>query len=182
MTLNKEMLEKVRREMTTFIETGTYLGGGVDAALQAGFTDIHSIESNIEYYNNCVLKYKNNPNVRLYNMQSSEGLEVILKTVNRTSLFWLDAHYDPFSADPNNSGNEKEPLLSELTVIQNHCINTHTIMIDDRRMFDDNDGIWKIVKETDVLSKIKELNPNYKISYRDSLNFVSDIILAEVYV
>ena len=112
-------------------------------------------------------KYKKG--IYLYNWNSEEFLEYILKTVKHKSLFWLDAHY---SGGLTKFHLKKCPVLDELNQIKKHSIKEHTILIDDMRLFgtDAHDNI-KISELTDL---IKSINPKYK------LTFENDILVAEV--
>lgn len=53
MTLTEKLLSPIKGVHSVFIETGSYLGGGIDIALVAGFNEIHSIEFNDEWYAHC---------------------------------------------------------------------------------------------------------------------------------
>ena len=180
MTLTKKILGSVKGTADTFIETGSYIGGGIDAALQAGFADIRSIEFNDEWYAHCCRKYKDSPRVQLYHGESTDKLAEILSKLDVQALFWLDAHYDPKSQNPDQHVATNEPLIPELELIRGHHINTHVIMIDDRRMFDDDNPSWPNTREKDVLGKLWEINPGYTITYLDSLTFTKDIIVAKL--
>ena len=43
---------------TYFIETGCYMGDGINQAIQSGFKYIKSIELSDKYFNMCVDKFK----------------------------------------------------------------------------------------------------------------------------
>jgi hypothetical protein len=82
-------------------------------------------------------------------------------------LFWLDGHeYHDI------------PLVEELNQIKSLKRNDHIIMIDDVRMF--GTEIWGGFQLQTVLDLIMEINPEYKISYLDSYNQQSDILIATV--
>jgi len=55
-----------------FIETGSYTGDGIQAALNSGFTKVISIELVPHYYNLCKKRFQNNPMVNYI-------LEILLK-------------------------------------------------------------------------------------------------------
>lgn len=46
--------EKFKRRTDWFIETGSYIGLGIDLALQSGFSKVFSIELTDHYHNACV--------------------------------------------------------------------------------------------------------------------------------
>ena len=182
MPITPEILKSIKKDYSVFIETGTFHGSGVDAARQAKFKKIHSIEFYKLRYEECVKKFNRYPNIKLLNCTISVGLEKILSELTEPAVFWLDAHYDA-------SGVEEEipvpladtfPLLAELDVIGSHSIKTHTILIDDRRIFNGTHAVWHHVYEADVIAKLMEINPNYKIDFIDSSHFEKDIIVARL--
>ena len=69
----------------------------------------------------------------------------MLSKVNKPSLIFLDGHFS--------DGN---PLWGELEILKNHHINTHTIIVDDFPNYFSN-------REYELKSKLKEINPNYKL-------------------
>ena len=76
-----------------FIETGTYMGEGVDYALVQGFEKVYSIELDKERYLECKEKFKENSNVFIYEGDSSVVLKEILKSIDESCVIFLDAHY-----------------------------------------------------------------------------------------
>ena len=76
-----------------FIETGTYLGQGVRAALTAGFTKIYTIELYEPNYRAAVIKFQHNLNIRCLYGDSRNILEsILLLHKDEAPLLWLDAH------------------------------------------------------------------------------------------
>ena len=53
MPLYQNIIENIKGNSNTFIETGTYLCSGIETAKSVGFVDIHSIEFSDFYYNKC---------------------------------------------------------------------------------------------------------------------------------
>ena len=76
-----------------FIETGSYYGGGIEFAIEAGFKNIISIEITQKYYELCKEKFKNNKNVKIVLGDSVKELGNILSKINKPVTFWLDGHY-----------------------------------------------------------------------------------------
>lgn len=161
-----------------FIETGSYGGDGIVAALKAGFRDIHSIELSDFYYGLCTERYTQS-NVHLYHGDTVDVLPEILKDIDEPCTFWLDAHW----CDPNTAkGKYPIPLAQELKIINNHRIKTHTILIDDCRLIRDKHSEWKVdfpytLKELE--NAIMEINPYYKITYIDGFA-KNDILVAQI--
>lgn len=76
-----------------FIETGSHEGAGVNAAIQAGFPIIASIELYDEYYLQCAKRFASYPQVRISYGNSTQILWELIKDFNQPITFWLDAHY-----------------------------------------------------------------------------------------
>lgn len=161
-----------------FIETGSYGGDGIVAAINAGFKEIHSIELSQFYYNLCKERYTQS-NVHLYNGDTVDVLPDILKTINDPCTFWLDAHW----CDPNTSvGKYVVPLIQELEIIATHPIKSHTILIDDCRLIRDKNSEWKdsfLYTMEELEGTILQINPNYRIAYIDGFA-KNDILVAQV--
>jgi len=165
-----------------FIETGSYVGMGIDGALKAGFKKIISIEVNDFFYQFCKEKYKDKRDiVHLWFGDSILVLPEVLKTINEKCTFWLDAHY---MSDPRTEGGMMPvPLMEELKIIAQHHIKNHTILIDDIRMLRNHEVEWKDLPYCvcDVEEFIYTINPDYKISY-DFGEVKDDILIAQVCV
>lgn len=105
-----------------FVETGTFEGNGVTLAIQAGFTDIHTID----LANNLPKSYKHGMKYNSYYGDSATVLEQILpKLKDKKIMLWLDAHSQLMENEV-----ENYPLLRELNVIEKHC-KKPVILIDD---------------------------------------------------
>lgn len=179
MALTKQILEKYKKEIDIFIETGSYQGDGISKALAAGFAQIYSIEFYDDRYKFCRDKFADQKNVSILQGNSPDVLSILLPTIKNRALFWLDAHYDaytPESAHPKPLI-ESFPLLQELEIIKKHTVKNHTILIDDRRGFNGKLNLWHNVKEEDVINKLKEISSNYIINFVDSKVYAQDIIV-----
>jgi hypothetical protein len=156
-----------------FLETGSHVGLGIKKAMDAKFENIYSIELAPHYYQHCVNLFKNNPNIHLYEGDSEDLLEGIISNINEPITFWLDGHY---SGANTAFGRHECPLMRELEIIKNHPIKTHTIIIDDLR-------VW--VKphfdfdRDDILEFLMTINPNYTITYEDG-HIKDDIMVAYI--
>ncbi len=144
-TLTKfELNEYIKKyELTDFIETGTYLGDGLNYAKNFKFKNLYSIELIEQYYNHCYTKFKEYNNIKLYNGKSTDMLSLIF-TENRVgnTLFWLDAHlphfYDSkYNTNYSENKNVLIPLEEEINII---CNSKNTIsdviIIDDLRLYE----------------------------------------------
>lgn len=161
-----------------FIETGSYVGRGIQSAVNANFDRIISIELSNKYYNQCVNMFKNNPKVELYLGDSSMILPKILKDIDKPCTFWLDGH---FSGGDTACGNLPVPLLEELNAIKNHHIIEHTILIDDMRLLRNHLAEWKDLTYNinDIRKLLYEINPLYTISFEDGVE-ANDIMVAKL--
>lgn len=157
------VLEKYPAEY--FIETGSYTGGGIGAALKMGYNNVISIEYDSVLYNACVRIYGKLDNVTLVNGDSATELEKVLENINNKALIFLDAHFM-----------DHNPILQELDAIKNCKYKQHIIMIDDRREF--AKGVWSTITVDLLLEKIRDINSDYEICFEDSANAKGDIITA----
>lgn len=164
-----------------FIESGTYIGDGIQDALDSGFKNCFSIEITELFYNISSDRFKNNYNVSIYHNSSVNILGEILKSINEPVTFWLDGHYScgPTGFDPSYIC----PLIRELEIISEHYIKNHIIMVDDRRLLQPSsnngmDGLFNI-SEKEVLDKLLTINPNYSIKYENG-HVENDIIVAYI--
>ncbi len=142
-----------------FVETGCYVGQGIEFALRAGFNEIHSVELLPKWAQLCKHKFNKNKNVQIWQGNSGQILYEVIKNFDKEITFWLDGH----RGTPAPNGGKNTPLLEELDQIKNHHIKTHTILIDDMHccgtiLFDG------LIKE-DIIAKIREINPDYQITY-----------------
>lgn len=157
-----------------FIETGSYVGNGIQEALDANFNEIYSIELSDKYFYMCYQRFRNNKNVHLVKGDSSEVLYDVIKNINENITFWLDGHY---SQGDTALGKVWSPLMMELETIKKHEIKTHTIIIDDLRC-------WKISPQynfcvDDIIKKLYEINNNYKLIYEEGY-IKNDILVAKI--
>jgi hypothetical protein len=163
---------------TWLIETGSYFGDGIQSALNAGFTKIRSIELGNKFYNHCKERFKDNPNVELFQGDSAFDLYNIIQDIKEPMTIWLDGHC---SAGDTACGKYWSPLIQELEQIKQHSHENnlrHTILADDKRC-------W-LVKQNkidfdinDIIANILAIDKNYRITYEDG--FVpDDIIVAHI--
>ncbi len=148
-----EMFHKYKFDIETFIETGTFEGGGIEQAFDAGFTRAFSIEYNKSFYDYSLDKFRDSINVYLLHGSSADKLPDVLKYVgDEKCFFWLDAH-DSFGTGGG------IPMKEELAAIKAHSRNDHTIMIDDIPLyFGDGSELREI---------LWDINPDYRIEMLD---------------
>jgi hypothetical protein len=172
MSTNRNLFKKYINPV--FIETGSYLGNGIQEAVDANFQKIYSIELSDKYFNICKERFKNNKNIHLIKGDSTEQLFNLINSIDENITFWLDGHY---SAGDTALGKTMSPLMTELDIIKRHKLNTHTIIIDDLRC-------WKISPEynfcvDDIIKFLYKINSNYKLIYEDGF-IKNDILVAKI--
>jgi hypothetical protein len=170
--LKLEYIEKYSNK-NIFIESGTHLGDTIEI-MKPHFKRLHSIELNKELYDNAVKRFEYDDNVIIWYGDSPDIIPTILKNVSVEATFWLDGHASGPLAGGQYGGC---PLPYELKAIKNHAINSHTIFIDDVRLF--GCAEWSFVQKDQVLNILKEINPNYTIKYLDGY-INNDILLAYI--
>lgn len=179
----KDVFEKYPNKY--FVETGTWVGAGVLMALEVGFQEIHSIELSDYFYSFSVDRFKGLTNVHIWKGDSGVILSDIIAPINEPITFWLDGHWcgDDINhpsagfAAPSYKGDEYTPLMRELEAIKAHPIKTHTIIIDDVRCFETY--LFQGLSKKNVIKKIKEINPNYKIVYENGC-VPDDVLVAYI--
>jgi hypothetical protein len=156
-----------------FLETGSSTGDGIQAALDAGFKKIISIELSDKYFEISKNRFLDNPCVKIYHGDSYKILPDILKDIDENVTFWLDGHH---SCGDTALGDYWAPLIQELVSIKNHHIKRHTILIDDMRCWELPNPVHGFYKD-DIFNKLIEINPNYKFKYENGYQD-NDILVA----
>ena len=97
----------------------------------------------------------------------------VISKVDVPATFWLDAHWDGDVL-----GEYKCPLPFELEALLNHPIKTHTLLVDDRRIFGASGSNWgEDLDEELLIEAMTDINPDYQISFEDGC-IPDDIIVA----
>jgi hypothetical protein len=143
---------------SVFIETGTWHGDGIQAALDAGFREVRSIELSPALHQQARTRFARRPEVKLWLGSSGEVLRDVIADVTEPATFWLDAHY---SGGDSMLGPEACPVLLELAILAEHPVKTHTLLIDDVRCF----GSTYSVDVESVRRAISAINPAYRMSF-----------------
>jgi len=116
--------------LNVFIETGTFKG--VTSCWAANhFKKVLTIESSKELFDEAAEKYRHLQNIHFHYGDSSQELAKIVKYLNESAFFWLDAH----NCSPNTAGKGlRAPILEEIKAIGSSAYD-HFILIDDARLF-----------------------------------------------
>jgi hypothetical protein len=120
-----------RFNIKNFIETGTFLGIMMDS-MKNEFDKLISIELSELLYTRAKELFVDQKNIEILLGNSADILPVALKNIDKPCLFWLDGHY---SGGITAIADSETPILQELTIIFNHPVKNHVILIDDARLF-----------------------------------------------
>ena len=170
----------------SFIETGTYRGDTFVRMMKHGFVFGRSVELNDDVISEDNLKIIRGMGLdaQICRGDSPDLIPTFLAEVKKKFpdpaaqevTFWLDAHA---SGDLGGGRSGGCPLVDELEAIAADPIRTHTIFINDRRLF--GSAEWSFVTEDQVLAVLRKINPNYKILHLDGQILPNDILCATVY-
>lgn len=150
-----------------FIETGSARGDGIQAALDAGFKVIKSVEAKDTYFVHCQDKFSGNPNIELFFGLSKDLLPLMLASVKESAVFWLDAHasgessaghFDLMEKGDKSDYHQHNALVAELKIALAHR-NDHVFLIDDQN--------GRHSQTQDYLDMMLAVNPNYKFYFYD---------------
>jgi len=147
---------------SVFIETGTWLGEGVQAAREANcFDKILSIELSRKLYIGARKRFWEDSRVKVFHGDSSVVLWKVIKSIKEKITFLLDAHSFEYGGIRGNAqiGLEQWHLVKELQTIIKHPRKDHTIIIDDIRLlklFNTN--------EKQIHELLFEINCNYHLN------------------
>jgi hypothetical protein len=157
-----------------FIETGTFHGNGVEMALAAGFPQVISIELSPELFSENQKRFKNNPKVKLFHGDSGDLMPQILEDIHCDITFWLDGHA---SGGETACGRDISPILRELNAIARHPNKTHSILIDDVRLFLTHN--FGEISLGDVAESLWAINPEYLLQRFDG-HVPMDVLTASI--
>jgi hypothetical protein len=151
-----------RFNLHVLVETGTFAGGMIDAALPF-FDRITSIELDPTWHARAVERFRDAPRVTLLEGDSGARLSDVLATLGEPALFWLDAHYSgPVTA----RGAVDSPIVQELAAIRAHRVAGHVVLIDDMRVFDGTGG-YPTVPE--LVQWIRDADPGGTVEVEDDI-------------
>lgn len=150
-----------------FVETGTYEGEGVAAALEAGFKEVHSIEAAPEFHQRCVRRFEAEiaaGHVSIHLGKSQDVLDPVIKSIAGPICYWLDAH---FQGQP---VGENCALDGETIALRNNRRHEmDCVLIDDIRLIADQRswGGHRVNLET-AIGKLMFLYPSHLMTLLDA--------------
>jgi glycosyltransferase involved in cell wall biosynthesis len=137
--LSPYFLQKLRDlfKVTTFVETGTFLGETTAFAAHV-FKEVHTIELSPEIYKKACHNLRCYATTKVHLGDSTKVFPSLLPTLSSgISLFWLDGHYSAvYNHEKTALGTVNTPILQELQQIQKANLQNSIILIDDIRLFD----------------------------------------------
>lgn len=153
---------QAKYSISTFIETGTYLGDMVEAQKKR-FKKIISIELGIDLYTSAKKRFKNYDNIVILQGDSGKVLHTVLKDINEQAILWLDGHY---SGGITVKGVKECPIFEELDAVFNDNNFNHIILIDDARCFIGK-GDYPTIDG--IKEYIKDKNSEYQVNVKDDI-------------
>ena len=117
--------------LSTFVETGTCLGG-TTYALRNDFETIISMELDPILWANAARRLRPFPQISIRRGDSAELLPEIVKELSGAALFFLDGHY---SSGVTARGDKDTPIVEELRSVLSDDRFEHVVVIDDARCF-----------------------------------------------
>ena len=165
-------LAPLRKHSDTFIETGTFVGGGVSDAIKCGFTTIHSIEIHQGIYENAIQLLNGHMarpdlSVNLHHGDASIVLPEILSGIGKPCVIFLDAHHmegEPRSATVEGDGHSwiRSSIRNDLKAIRECPVKNHVILIDDISYCDKPE--MDSIPMDEIRSSILAINSDYEMT------------------
>lgn len=146
--------------MGVFVETGTYEGGGVQQALDAGFKQVYSIEVARGRFARCRDRYKDDERVALYCGATELWLPEVLLALDGPACIFLDAHTAQLR--------QTWPLLTELGFLRLAGRRDHVILIDDVDILYGKRDWAQQANPHDVHTALRRINPAYNLRITDN--------------
>lgn len=113
-----------------FVETGTFKGETA-AWASTEFEAVTTMERFPPLYAAARQRFDHLPNVRFLLGDSRDGLRQTVPTLDKTAIFWLDAHW---SGEGTAGETDECPVLDEIAIARSSPL-PHLILIDDARLF-----------------------------------------------
>lgn len=149
-----------------FVESGTFLGNGLQCAIDAGFEKCFTIEIHQYLYDKAQIRFKNEIStgkIISFLGDSEKILPMVVSQLTDRATFWLDAH---ISSQYGEKLAKNCPIIEELDTIGAHHIKDHTLLIDDLNCF--GRPAHDRITLDQVKNKILQINSNYKFELLDA--------------
>lgn len=182
MSFKNPKIQLISYKSDIFFETGTYKGATTRMASDIGFEKVITVKLQKYLHEEAKSLSSDYKNIDFYLGDSPSIMIDILSNIdeNKIITFWLDAHIDPGNYIEGETPDiRKCPLYEELEAIKSLRRKDHIILVDDIRAFTKNYGWGHDLILSEFIDKIKEINPNYKISFIDG-EIENDILVARI--
>jgi len=154
-----------KKDVSTFIETGTYKGVTTEWAANE-FNHVKSIELSDELHKDSSERLNKYGNIDLIQGDAVEELSRILPEISEPSIFYLDAHIGRTKKTDADFNKKECPLIPTLEVIGEHS-DDHYLFIDDASNFTTprtpplSNEEWPDIQ--DIFQILEEVNSEYYI-------------------
>lgn len=178
MSSSPRLFSYYARFTRVFVETGTYMGDGIQRAIDSGYKTVYSCDVNRDLVDQAARRFAG-ANVHVALGASGDVLPGILSQIDERAVFFLDGHAMPpdptskhFSPSTLVPGREDDPsayapLRDELELILAHSVKDHIILIDDRQCF----GTWMFngLTESEICHAVVSSEPEYEFHYFENV-------------
>ncbi len=149
---------------THFVETGTFMGD-TSWVMRDVFEKVDTCELDERLAARATEKFKNAPNVKVWQGDSGVKIAEILRGIPSTTicLFWLDGH---FSGGVTAKADLNTPISAEIDHIFKHAKH-HIILVDDARLFFSDEADYPHYSEFE--KQIRLYNPSVSIEVKDDI-------------
>lgn len=141
-------------KLKILIETGTYHGDMVEA-MKGQFQRIFTIELADQLFEQAVKKFNKDKHIEVIHGDSGVELKRLMQRIHEPALFWLDGHY---SGGVTALGKEVTPIFDELNHIFGSSEKGHVIVIDDARLFKQENSGYPTLKMLEEF--VKQCRPD----------------------
>lgn len=131
-------------KLQVFVESGTLEGDGIQAALDAGFKEIISLDIDEEMVAKAHKRFANNNRVHIYYNDSVVWFQSSPPIIrSNRCLYWLDAHFPGATNNNELYLNPENTTVRELKqLIKIPRITESVIILDDLWLYEDGEYAW----------------------------------------
>lgn len=140
----------VRSGSKILVETGTYMGD-TPWQLRHLFDKVWSVEVHPPLAELARERFKSIPQVSIVEADSRHALKEIVPQIDKPVIYWLDGHY---SGGLTGMGEAVCPIFAELDTVFAQTKHPFVILIDDARLFGQEDGYPTLQELKDYLDRL----------------------------
>ena len=168
MPISKQELSWFLHYSHTFVECGSAGGQGIQAAIEAGYSEIYSVDINQYCVDECKTRFKNITHVSIACEDCGQWLETTLNQLNKPCAIYMDA---------NGWAQETEsPYHASIRALKRHGRKDHIVVVDD--MNHNNSSRAEMMRDVrrslsegsdqDITKQLVSVNPDYYLYLEDS--------------